>query len=331
MTKNPPLISILICNYNYEEYIEESLNSAINQDYPNIEIIIIDDGSVDTSLSIIKELIEKHPDITISLNAKVKNEGLCHARNDAINAAAGEYFVFLDSDDTMPSDYVSNLYKTAIDKNADVVYGDVNFFGDNAGKSNEPDYDPQKLLLDNYINISTLVKSSELKSHRFDTKLNRKSHEDYDFWVGLSLMGLKFVKANDVYLNYRIQSKSRNRNTQDLESRTLVFIDVWTYMMEKYRKRFSISDSVVYAQIRYQVVRIGDELNKLNKVVHEELNPEIQKEGVHIRYQERLINEYKSRSEKLEEKLKEVLTSREYRVGHSLLSKARKVKKILRG
>jgi glycosyltransferase involved in cell wall biosynthesis len=329
MIKQEPLISVLICNYNYGKYIKESLDSVLAQKYTNTEIVIIDDGSSDNSVEVINSFVKNNPNVSIKVSIKRKNEGICFARNDAIEAAKGEFFVFLDSDDTVPPEYVSSLVKVALEQKADVVYGNVKHFGDETGTSDEPEYDPAKLLLDNYLNISTLVNRSKLKTHRFDTNLNRKSHEDYDFWVGLSLMGLKFVKAHDVYLNYRIQKDSRNGNAQDLKSRTLVFLDRWKYIIEKYRKQYSLGDEVIYAQLRYQVERIGEELSRLNTIVQEDLNPVLHEKEKHIHEQGLLINDYHSRTEELERQLEALRASMDYRAGHWLIGKVRKVKDML--
>lgn len=337
MSKKFPLISILICNYNYEAFILDSLNSAIDQDYPNIEIIVIDDGSTDSSVLKIETLIKENTKRKIVLNVNIKNEGLCYARNNAIMAAKGEYFIFLDSDDVLPSNYASNLYETAHIENADVVYGNVKRFGAESSESDEPDYDPKKLLIDNYVNISSLVKKSKIKTHKFDILLNRKSHEDYDFWVGLSLMGLKFEKSKNTYLHYRIQDQSRNGNTQDFTSRSLEHIKAWKYIIEKYRKQFNIDDGIIYDQMSYQIRRISSELIKLNNVIHEELNPELRKRELHIFNQNNLIKKQSvivdaqnTHNKELEYELSRIVGSKDYRIGHAILKVIRAVRRLIK-
>jgi glycosyltransferase involved in cell wall biosynthesis len=334
MDKNLPLISILVCNFNYEAYITDALKSALNQDYKNTEIVVIDDGSTDRSLSVVKDFVRKHPSQKFIVQAKTKNEGVCRTRNDAINISKGEYFIFLDSDDTMPPDYVSSLYAVAVDKQADVVYGDARLFGDEGGKSNAPEYNPEELLLENYINVSALVKKSKIKDHRFDEKLSLESHEDYDFWVGLSLEGLKFVKAKNTYLNYRIQSQSRNSNTLDFETRMLTFINSWRYIIEKYRKQYTIPDKIFFAQIQHQVKLLASELKKLNDIIQNDLGPEMLKREKHINHLQQALDNSKIQLNNLEEQLEstkkqlsEILVSKDYRVGHWLLSKLKKARR----
>lgn len=313
MTGNLPLISVLVCNYNYNQYIEEALESILEQDYKNIEIVIVDDGSKDDSIATIESYISNHANVNFSFKKKSKNEGLCYARNDAIELATGEYFVFLDSDDTMPTGYITTLYKTALSNNADVVYSDVKYFGNESGESNAPEYDLDELLTHNYINISALVKKSKIKGHKFDTVLNRKTLEDYDFWMGLSLMGLKFVKAR-VYLNYRIQGDSRNENDATIETRALTFIEIWHYSIQKYKKMFpkKIKENIFVSELEYQIKSIGHELIRLNKVVQTELVPELKHRGDHIQH--------------LNEVIEQLENSTEYKLGSKILTPARKIK-----
>lgn len=326
--KKNPLISILVCNYNYEKYIEESLNSIINQDYDNIEIIVIDDGSKDDSVNIIESYINKNSKYKIYLHAEKKNKGICHGRNKAISTAKGEYFLFIDSDDTIPTNYVTKLYETSIIEKADVVYCDMKSFGYSKSMTNFPEYDAEELLLHNYLSISSLVKKKSIKDHEFDVELNRKTLEDYDFWVGLSLMGLKFVKAKNIFLNYRIQKKSRNDNTSDQVTRISNYIEVWKYIINKYKKIYpdKIDDDIVFKELLFQVNDINNELYELNKEVQNQLIPELENRKKHIEYQENIIKELKIDNDNLKKDLESV----EYKVGVKIMKPIRFVKKSLR-
>ena len=110
-------ISILIPTYNSEKYIEKCLNSVISQTYPNIEIIIIDGGSTDKTLDIVK----KYKNIKIYRDPK--NFGLGYSRNHAIEKCETDLFIFLDSDDTLEKNCVELLYNKMISTNSDIVMG----------------------------------------------------------------------------------------------------------------------------------------------------------------------------------------------------------------
>lgn len=121
-----PIISIIIPVYNVSNYISRCLASLINQSMPEIEIIIIDDGSTDDSLEKCKQY--EKIDSRIRLYSK-KNEGLGLTRNFGIEKAIGEYIAFVDSDDYVAIDMCESLYKAALLRNADIVYGDYSIDG----------------------------------------------------------------------------------------------------------------------------------------------------------------------------------------------------------
>src|SRR3712207_698742 len=90
-----PLVSIIITSYNYELYIKETINSALNQTYSNIEVIVVDDGSKDDSPNIIAEFGNQIIPIL-----KI-NGGQASAFNAGFNTSKGEIVIFLDSDDVL--------------------------------------------------------------------------------------------------------------------------------------------------------------------------------------------------------------------------------------
>lgn len=103
-------VSIIMPVYNKEKYIDRAIRSIINQNFTDWELIIVDDGSVDSSLQICKKyLCEKIKVISIT------NGGVSNARNVGLSVAKGEYITFIDSDDYVAQDYLENLYKPQYD------------------------------------------------------------------------------------------------------------------------------------------------------------------------------------------------------------------------
>ena len=90
------LLSVIIPVYNVEPYLEQCLDSVINQTYKNLEIICINDGSTDNSLKILEKYQKKDNRIKL---INQKNKGLSEARNAGLDVAKGEYIAFVDSDD----------------------------------------------------------------------------------------------------------------------------------------------------------------------------------------------------------------------------------------
>lgn len=115
-------ISVIIPVYNVEKYLDKCVSSVIEQDMPDLEIIICDDASNDGSLNIIENYKKK--DSRIKLIAHKENQGLSVSRNDGMEIASGEYIFFLDSDDYIKQNVLTILYQKI--KNVDT---DVLFFG----------------------------------------------------------------------------------------------------------------------------------------------------------------------------------------------------------
>lgn len=121
-------VSVIIPVYNVEKYLPECLDSVIGQTYKNLEILCIDDGSPDNSSEILERYAEKDGRIRI---INQENKGLSGARNTGIEAATGDYIVFLDSDDWMDAETVETAMQYA--DNADtVMWGYVREFSDKA-------------------------------------------------------------------------------------------------------------------------------------------------------------------------------------------------------
>ncbi|WP_455145936.1 glycosyltransferase family 2 protein [Brachyspira pilosicoli] len=112
-------LSIVIPIYNVEKYLEDCLNSVINQTLKEIEIICVDDCSTDNSFTILEEFAKK--DDRIKVLKHDINRGLGPARNTGIKASQGEYVGFIDSDDYVSKDYFENLYNTAKKYNSDIT------------------------------------------------------------------------------------------------------------------------------------------------------------------------------------------------------------------
>jgi glycosyltransferase involved in cell wall biosynthesis len=118
-----PLVSIIIPCYNSERFIEEAINSAIDQTYKNIEVIVINDCSTDKSLDIITSFSSK-----IHIENFLVNQGVQRARNRGIELAKGEYIKFLDSDDVLFLDCIEKQIFQSLElasQSKAIVYGDA--------------------------------------------------------------------------------------------------------------------------------------------------------------------------------------------------------------
>jgi len=124
-----PKVSVIVPVYNCENYISACIESILNQTYSKIEIIIVNDGSIDKSEQIIMKYIEKDNRIIYLYQ---ENIGPSEARNRGILTSTGDYLVFIDSDDTVDKQYIELLLKETIRLDADLVccgYKDYSKYG----------------------------------------------------------------------------------------------------------------------------------------------------------------------------------------------------------
>ncbi|MBQ7300529.1 MAG: glycosyltransferase family 2 protein [Clostridia bacterium] len=113
------LFSIIVPVYNCENYIQACLESILSQTYSDYELIIVDDGSTDTSVVQIKEIIKDLPNCQLLLN---QHGGVCKARNTGIQLAKGEYICLIDADDIVFNDYLESLASVILSNSPDVIY-----------------------------------------------------------------------------------------------------------------------------------------------------------------------------------------------------------------
>lgn len=113
-----PKVSILIPAYNIERYLDECLESIINQTYQNKEVIIIDDGSTDRTAELADDWSRRYQEINV---IRTKNQGVAIARNIALDAASGDLFLFVDSDDLILEYHVEDLVDIYLKEDVDLV------------------------------------------------------------------------------------------------------------------------------------------------------------------------------------------------------------------
>lgn len=132
---NQPLVSICIPSYNHEAYIEEAINSAINQTYGNIEVIIIDDASTDGSQRIISKYTGKSRVGKIIL--RKENSGMTKNFNDCIKESRGEYILLMGSDDILIPDLIEKEIKLFKKSSAGIIHSGISWINEegNAIKS----------------------------------------------------------------------------------------------------------------------------------------------------------------------------------------------------
>lgn len=124
-------ISVIIPVYNIQQHLRECLDSVLGQSYPHLQVICVDDGSTDESPAILAEYAQKDPRVQV---IRQQNAGPGAARNTGLEAATGEYVIFLDSDDWFEPDFLEQMVNTAQREGADVAICRAVEFDTNSGR-----------------------------------------------------------------------------------------------------------------------------------------------------------------------------------------------------
>lgn len=198
---NQPLISIITVVYNGEKYFEQTIQSVINQTYKNIEYIIIDGGSTDGTLDIIKKY-EKN----ISYWVSEKDNGLYDAMNKGISVAKGELIGMINSDDWYNLDTIDIIVNAYL-KNSEkrIFHGDTTYINEDGGtflRKFNPSVFKFKYYGSTHSHPTFFVSKSEYKEHKYNTKL--KSLSDYQFTLEAYLKDKnKFHHTDKALANFR--------------------------------------------------------------------------------------------------------------------------------
>ena len=131
---NDKKVSIIIPVYNIEKYLSKCVDSLIAQEYPNYEIILLDDGSSDKSGEIMEFYASKYPYIRALHHT---NHGVSYTRNRGIREVSGEYIAFIDGDDWVDKHYLSRMIEYLEENNLDFVTCNYSFYDDRKGNSNK--------------------------------------------------------------------------------------------------------------------------------------------------------------------------------------------------
>ncbi|MBO5179734.1 MAG: glycosyltransferase [Clostridia bacterium] len=212
---NKDIISIVVPIYKVENYLRECVESIKNQTYPNLEIILVDDGSPDNCGKICDELALE--DNRIKVIHKV-NGGLSDARNAGIDVATGEYIMFIDSDDLMELTACEKLITEIKNKNAQMVIGNYIYVNDDGSSWSKEVFSKEKyknfkLDIKDYRD-SFFVMNSAVWNKIYRLDFIRENN--MKFIVGIPgedapFTTLYFIKSNDVYYINDIVYKYRQR------------------------------------------------------------------------------------------------------------------------
>ena len=235
MSKSP-LVSLIVPVFNVESYLTQCLESIRDQDYQNLEILIIDDGSTDKS----GDICDRYALLdTRAIVFHTENHGLAMARNIGLDKAKGDYITFLDSDDWMEPNAVSKLVECAQEYDSDIVVGGVYREWINKTEiANMPDkitvYDGEEalseLICEGYLRQfvwNKIYRASCFSKLRFP---EGRLHEDMYVTYHVLYEAKRVVFITDVLFHYRMR-KSGICNSKSLQ-RLIDFWQAWSEMYE---------------------------------------------------------------------------------------------------
>lgn len=239
------MVSVIVPVFNTEKYLDRCIDSIINQTYSNLEILLIDDGSTDSSGLICDQYKEFDNRIKVF---HISNRGLSEARNLGLRIAVGKYILFIDSDDYIEMDSIERLLTGILDKNIDFVMGnyreiDQNYSCDKVRNGVQP-YFPysspeiMKLLIQN----KAWYPAAYLNLYRKDFLINntlffRKGfyYEDLELLPRLFFTANRIVYVDYIFYNYIIRENSIMTSGTTLEKRNhkLIIYKDWFRLFKK--------------------------------------------------------------------------------------------------
>lgn len=211
-------VSVVVPSYNHERYIEECLRSIMSQSAPPMELIVIDDGSVDGSFAIIERVLKECP-FPCEFYTR-KNRGLCSTLNEGVERAKGEYFAYLSSDDLWLSRFLDSRLRVLLkEQEAPLVYGH-SFMVDERSRVTGRSYGwdlpsratTREMLLFSFVPTSSsiLYRKSALAADRWNPDIKL---EDFDLYLRLSA-GHEFAYDPNVLSCWRAHPENTSKQVE---------------------------------------------------------------------------------------------------------------------
>jgi glycosyltransferase involved in cell wall biosynthesis len=236
-----PILSIIIPCYNAAATLETTLESVVHQNFQDWEAIIVNDGSTDISEEIALRWVKK--DKRFKYYTK-QNEGLGKTRNYGIARSNGLFILPLDSDNQLMKDFSQDAINVfEINQDIGVVYGDAEYFGERKGLWRVQQYDFKKILAGNYIDACAIYrKEFWVEVGGYDENMPHQGHEDWDFWIALGVVNIKFHHLNKITFKYFVSKYSMIRSFTDVMEKSNN-----DYIFNKYSKQYQKSYRDIYS------------------------------------------------------------------------------------
>ncbi|EKT61277.1 glycosyltransferase family 2 protein [Providencia sneebia] len=200
---NTPLVSVIMPCYNSEKNIQESIDSVLNQEYQNVELIIVDDNSTDSTVNILNNITD--PRVSIILSKK--NNGAGYSRNIGIEKAKGRFIAFLDSDDIWIKSKLKEQISFMLTHDYPFTFSYYQHFSSKGLEQviTAPEYTTyQKSLYGNVIGCLTVIYDTQRFGKQYMPLIRKR--QDFGLWLTLLSLEKKAYCYPKVLAYYRIDS-----------------------------------------------------------------------------------------------------------------------------
>ncbi len=280
-------ISIMIISYNQENFISETIESVISQDYKNIEIIISDDASTDSTADIIREYKNIYPDKIFPIYNK-KNLGITGNSNVALSACTGDLIAMLGGDDLFLPGKLKAQASLFSDPNVVLSYHSVEIFQHQTGEVLYKTNNTKRQDFNNVYDIvakggipgasSVMVRKSACPNHGFDSSLPEVS--DWIFCIEVALRG-KIKKLDGLYARYRKHGNGASDRTYELLDESLQTLSI---IEKRYPKDLKLKRACDIGAYRYLLGELFRQVQKGNQLKAKEVINKITSKANGIRY-----------------------------------------------
>ena len=272
---NEDLITVIIPVYNVEKYLPRCIDSIINQTYTNLEIILIDDGSLDRCGEICDQYAEKDKRVKV---IHKENGGVSSARNVGLDNASGIYVTFIDADDWVEENYLYILLSNIVKKNADIAICNYNRVTGNSIVSNSLQNDTKLINSKEYLikvlNPQTgfgfcwmkLIKRESINNIRFNETLT--VGEDAIFNIEIAKNVTTIVSLEEALYNYRNRSSSvvKKYDTNYVEKYLRAIQATRKYIFDNYKEKDIIQNYYNFVAFHVLLIAVNYCYNPKNEI-----------------------------------------------------------------
>lgn len=257
------MISVIIPCYNQGQYLNQAIESVIQQTYNSWECIIVNDGSPDNTEEIALKLCSK--DHRIKYLVKL-NGGLSSARNYGISNSSGEYVIVLDADDKLAPSYIEKCLKEFLSSpKTKIVYSEAYKFDGVQEKWNLEEYSFNRLLITNMIYCSAMFKRCDWqKAGGYNESLKRGS-EDWEFWLRMLDENSIVKRIPEILFFYRVKPTSMFTQMKEAD-----FDEAYWTAFEQHLSLYKLhysSPQFAYlknSQLQNEIQLLRDEIARIN-------------------------------------------------------------------